>query len=348
MAFDTPRYSLRQRVLVDFGYGAVGTTTSSTDTTSLLDTSRVERNDYWQGADALIRTGSDANVGVNRRVTDSISGDLTTVAFPANIATGVEYELWDWYNLAQVNNAIDEAIRRAMARHWMLMMWDGLVIVANQYDYALPTPIPSQTITIDAGSDVNTLRDSVLTQANDYFNGARVVALTGTAANLGAVRNVTDFLAATDDLQLDIDLPAAPSAGDTYNLVRPKFDYIYYVEYIPSGATLPIPVPDRDWSIVWRGNPFIRFNAQTMPSVGSTVRIYGYRKPLVPSHDQHPIEVPDDYALNFVHWQLLRSRPRKADYQLDNVELMKREAWDMAEKALIKDAIKKMAGAKRV
>lgn len=348
MAYDTARYLLRQRVLNDFGYGITGTTTSGTDSSSLLDTNRVERDDYWQGADVLLRPGSGANDGIDRRVTDSTSGDLTTVAFPATIATSTPYELWDWYNLTQVNNAIDEAIRRAMSRHWIPMMWDGLAIVANTYDYALPTPVEAQTITIDASSTTTALRDAALTQANDFFNGARVVALSGTAGNLGQVRNVTDFLAATDDLVLDHALPATPAAGDTYNLVRPQFDYIYYIEYIPSGATQPVEVPDRDWSIVQRGFPYIRFNDRNMPSVDSTVRIYGIRKPLVPTADYHPIEVPDDYALNFVHWQLLRSRPRKSEYTMDNIEMMKREAWEMAEKALMKESIKKMSGSKRV
>lgn len=346
--YDTPRYTLRQRLLQAFSYGLVSTTTSSTNSTSINDTARAEVASAWFGSEALIRNGSDANVGISRRVTASATSLLTTAAFPATVASGVEYELAEWYSFNQLNDAIRDAVERSWGLHWISMLWNGLTIVAGTYDYALPSLIEGQTITIDAGSTTSTLRDAALTQADDYWNGARVVALSGTAGNLGLVRTVTDFAAATDDLTLDHILPATPAAADTYHLIRPAMDYVFYVEYIPSGATLPIPISDRDWSIVNMGGPYIRFNPSSIPPTSSVVRIFGLRKPIIPTADYHPIEVPDDYAINQANWQLLRSRPRKDTYQLDNVEMLKRESWDKAQKDLLREGYRKPAGAKRV
>ena len=338
--------SIRQRVELEFDDGVQGTTTSLGTTTTALDTSRVETTDYWRGGELLQLEGADD--GLARRVTASTTGTgLTTAAFPNAVPDDTDYELVFNFNLTQYNNAIYEAVRRARSLHWIPWWWDGLVIVADTYDYDLPFR-DSRVITIDVSSDVNTLLDSALTQPADYWNGSRVVGLSGTAGNLGVVRYVEDFNATTDALELHQDLPATPAAADTYQLTRFKPARLVYVEYIPSGGTLPQQVDFRNWTVVSRPHPMIRFQAGTMPPVDSTVRIYGYREPEVPSNDYHPVEVPEDYAVNQAYWQLLRSRPRRPDFLLDANDANKREAWDKATLDLNRGRTKVPAQNKRV
>ena len=70
--------------------------------------------------------------------------------------------------------------------------------------------------------------------------------------------------------------------------------------------------------------------------------------PEEPSHDQHPVEVPYDFAVNMTRWQMLRSRPRRQDLKLDNDEQNKREAFDEAMTALSKGRYQRPAYAKKV
>jgi len=72
--------------------------------------------------------------------------------------------------------------------------------------------------TADAGA-ATTLDDAILTQANDYWNGARliIVTTTDTFAPQGETSVVTDFDAAADRLTFDT-LTAVIDAGDTYTI----------------------------------------------------------------------------------------------------------------------------------
>ena len=329
--YETTRRAIRQRVETLIGDGEQGTLTSAASATAMTDTARVENTDFWRGADLyLYNTTSALNEGIARRVTAQTSaGAFTTGAFPATPTAGDSYELVFKFTLAQYNAAIDEAIRRSQGLHWVPWQYDGLVIAASTYDYDLPVE-EEQTITVDAGGTTTTLIDAALTQAADYWNGSRVVGRSGTAGNLGQVREVTAFSATLDTLTLGTALPSTPAAGDTFRLSKYLPERIYFVEYLPSGATSPIAMADRDWQIVWRGRPVIRFLPGHVPPVSSTVRIYGLREPKVPVHDLDPIEVPDNFAVNFAYWQMLRSRPRKADYKLDADDELKKEAFATA------------------
>ncbi len=73
--------------------------------------------------------------------------------------------------------------------------------------------------TADAGSSDVKIIDAALTQANDYWNLARLI-ITDTTDDLapkGETAVITDFLAATDELQFAA-LTAAIEAGDTYTI----------------------------------------------------------------------------------------------------------------------------------
>lgn len=74
--------------------------------------------------------------------------------------------------------------------------------------------------TADAGGDVNTIIDAVLTQADDYWNYA-LVTITDTTDNLapiGETAYVLDFASATDEITLASNLTAGVDAGDTYTV----------------------------------------------------------------------------------------------------------------------------------
>jgi len=73
--------------------------------------------------------------------------------------------------------------------------------------------------TADAGSSYGLIRDAELTQANDYWNGALVtITGAGAAPPEGETAIVVDFIAATNDLILDIPFTAAVAAADTYTV----------------------------------------------------------------------------------------------------------------------------------
>ncbi len=76
-----------------------------------------------------------------------------------------------------------------------------------------------ETSTADAGSTDVKIIDAALTQADDYWNGARliIVTTTDTFAPQGETAIITDFLQATDELQFAA-LTAAVDAGDTFTI----------------------------------------------------------------------------------------------------------------------------------
>ncbi len=73
--------------------------------------------------------------------------------------------------------------------------------------------------TVDAGSDANTIIDAALTQANDYWNFARVTILTTTdnLAPKGETSVITDFIDASDELAFTA-LTDTVDVGDTYRV----------------------------------------------------------------------------------------------------------------------------------
>ena len=344
---ETPRYTTRNNLAVDFDDGLRSTTTSAGTTTTIVDTARVERDSHWKGAEAAFLDGT--LIGVTARVTASVAtGTLTIPTQSGAPGSGASYDLFKNFSIRQYNDAIDLAIQRAQGIHWIPMLWDGLVIVANQYDYALPVRT-RLTITLAASGSTTLILDSTaLTHADNYWKGARVVGRTGTAGNLGQVRNVISSDSSDTQVTLDYALPSSPASGDTYDILLPSMRYIYHVEYLPTGAITPVAISLRDYSIVPRHIPYIRFHANHTPPVGSTVRIFGLRYPEPPAHDRDPIEVPDDYCLNLARWQLLRSRPQREELKLDSDGVNKREAWEKSQLDLQRNALRKPATAKRV
>jgi hypothetical protein len=98
------------------------------------------------------------------------------------------------------------------------------------------------------GAGFDTTIDASLTQANDYWNGCYIKFLTCTnAANVGIIREITDFDAASDTLTHDA-FPARTENGDTFllsawqliedgqTLSTPSEQYGDYVRVTASGS----------------------------------------------------------------------------------------------------------------
>lgn len=337
-------YALRRRLADLYRDGVSGTTTSSVDTTSLLDTSRAEVADAWNGGEVTLGNLLTANAWVSRRVTDSIVGDLTTAAFPATIATSSPYEILMRFSKGQYDEAIKLGVEFAKNEHWVEWLWDTLAVANSTYDYAIPMEHEITSITADAGSSTTLLVDAALTQANDYWNYARVVGLSG--ANAGLTNFPTDWTLSTNTLTFANAWPNTISAGDTFHIIRFRPSYLTMVEYIPNGGTIPIVLDHRDWDIVWRGQPYLRFHR--VPPLSSTVRVYGVREPLSPAHDMHPVEVPADGALNYARWKLQMSAGRRPDIKLDDDNTSRPELFRAAQLALSRHRYQRSAFAKKV
>ena len=338
------QYAVRRRLADLHRDGVSGTTTSGTDATSLLDTARGEVATSWPGAEVIIGNVASANAWVARRAVSGIAGDITVAAFPATIASASPYEILQRYTKNQYLEAVKAAVEFAKNEHWVPWLWDTLIPVASTYDYAIPAADEISTITIDAGSTTAALVDAATTNPNDYWNGARMIGLTG--ANAGEINTVSDWTLATNIFAFSEVWPFAVAAGDTFTVIRTWPAYIEMVEYIPSGSTYPITLAHRDWDVIWRGVPYLRFHRT--PPISSTVRVYGVREPLLPSHDMHPVEAPPDVVLNYARYKLQISSPRRADLKLDDDATGRPELFRAAQLALSRHAYHRSAFGKRV
>ena len=113
----------RQQLRVSIGYALgklfEGTTTSSTDAWSVLDTSLRGGNDEHNGS--WVVATSVPNAGEIRQVSDSASEDITvTPAFGDTVPSGMTYELWDRaFPPAAIHEFINLAISDATGRFYV-------------------------------------------------------------------------------------------------------------------------------------------------------------------------------------------------------------------------------------
>ena len=196
----------------------------------------------------------------------------------------------------------------------------------NSYDHTVdgalitryePVAIVLDTLfegTADAGGSTTQLIDAELTQANDYWNLAKLIILTttDTFAPQGETVVITDFLAATDEL-LFAALTAGIDAGDTYSVAF---------------GTLPDEeVAGNDARITWGVNPTgvamtldsMVSAAQPIPGVDADT---GTRDILPPAGGSDWFVEPD------VSGTLLTSPIRPFVTMLsDTTDLSERQAW---------------------
>jgi hypothetical protein len=282
---------------------------------------------------------------VVKLVSDSAIGSLTTAAFAGAPGTGIDYEINFYFSFAQYNAAIGEAVRRARGKHFLPYYWTTLTIVEDTYDYAIP-PRHELAVTASGNGTTTTLVASALTQANDYWNGARLVQLTGD--DPGAYATVTDYVLSTTTLTFDPPFSGTTDTNNTFTLIRFLPQYLYFIEYDTDDSVIPTPLNQRDWNIIYSPAPTLRFAHGSLPPLGATVRVYGYRAPEPPTNDMHPVEVPEGYGLNLAYWQLLRSQPRRPEFKLNNDLQNKQDAWDKAQIDLSRERTMRLAWAKKV
>jgi hypothetical protein len=84
----------------DVIYGlATGTADAGSNATTTVDAERTEvANDYWNGC--LIKFLTGTNAGLEREITDFVTGTITHVAFPAVVDAGDTYTLGYWSRVA--------------------------------------------------------------------------------------------------------------------------------------------------------------------------------------------------------------------------------------------------------
>lgn len=117
------------------GLATSGTTTSLSDTTTLIQPTDIWNNDY-------LRILSGANSGLERLIDSFTSPTLTFDALPVAVAAGVSYEVGPLQR-ADIVMAVQGAIDRA-GTNWMKVVDDdtGTFSVGVQ-DYALPADLVS-------------------------------------------------------------------------------------------------------------------------------------------------------------------------------------------------------------
>ena len=111
------RLQIRQSIGRNIGNVIVSEATSTVDTTSLIDTLELSEyaDDDLIGRQVMIYDAAGSIVdGEVSKVTDNAgsTGDATCNAFTASIADGDKYEMWDVFKIADVNDAIDQAIEK--------------------------------------------------------------------------------------------------------------------------------------------------------------------------------------------------------------------------------------------
>ena len=139
-------------------------------------------------------------------VTFGITVDVATVTIPLAGAT-VPGNGNNW--ILNLNNATPYMEYYKHTVGGVLIAWYQPINIVNN---------TGEAGTADGGS-TTTLDDAILTQANDYWNGARLVIVTTTdsLAPEGESAVVTDFVAANDRLVFDA-LTVTVDAGDTYTV----------------------------------------------------------------------------------------------------------------------------------
>ena len=120
------------------------------------------------------------------------------------------YRVWAWDTNSGYSDGYSEDLETTPVGDLYLRLWYQPSTIITDTGFAG---------TADAGSSNVKIIDAELTQADDYWNLARLIIVTTDdhLAPEGETAVITDFLAATDELQFAA-LGAAVEAGDTYTI----------------------------------------------------------------------------------------------------------------------------------
>lgn len=147
MAFT--RKDLRQRIgSAEFCADTIVSTTSTTgSTTTAVDTSQKQPDDFFNSAQIVFVSGTAGNIGLSRYITDWVQSTSTFTLDRAVTSTGSGdgYEVHNVFSYSDKNDAIKGAMRAGQTR-WARRLEDtSLAFIVNTYTYSLA----SLTVPID-------------------------------------------------------------------------------------------------------------------------------------------------------------------------------------------------------
>ena len=119
-----------------------GTTTSAGSSTTFVDTSRPESDDYFNSLNASIYLKSGSYAGSTRAITDWVASTYTGTFAPAlagNSGSGVTYSIHSRFPRAEVVQAINDAIDQVAEEALFWKVDESVTLTAGTYEYALPT-----------------------------------------------------------------------------------------------------------------------------------------------------------------------------------------------------------------
>jgi hypothetical protein len=310
------RRTVRQKMLNFLRAGTTGTTTAvGDDAEEIKDTNRIEAEDYWKGAE--VHVTSNTEEGNTALVSSNLPqpGELhLEPPFGTAVGNAVTYEIFHrtGWKKHEFDDAIDAALNWARER-FLIPHFYEFTMAASTYEYDLPfSEILAKAAT---GGTTTTAIDTVnLTQDDDHWNGSvfLITADTGTAANVGEVRIVKDFVASTDTLTLNYALPGAVTTGTTYRLIKYTFAYIHRIYRLDSTGEWLETAGGRDgWSLVPGLYPRLWIDAGAVEA--DLHKVVGQRFPGAVNVDLDIIEVPFNVLRPYIEYYLREQRAIAGD-----------------------------------
>lgn len=219
--------------------------------TTLVDTSQKQPDDFFNSAQVVMVSGTSANIGLSRYVTDWVQSTSTYTldrALTSSTATSDGYEVHNVFSYSDKNDAIKGAMRAGQTR-WARRQEDtSLAFIVNTYTYSLA----SLSVPIDPDLGI----DKVM-----YDTG-----VTGTGVPYATLDDDLWELR-VDDTTYTLQVHDVPRVGATIRLVyrvRPSVladdttsvvpDSPAFFNYICAKATAllfrarALIVPEQDWA----------------------------------------------------------------------------------------------------
>lgn len=347
------RQEARQQLALTMGDTGVGLVTEVTTAagnaggTTVICAGLTQQNDYWNGGQVIPYSGT--YKGYSRRITDwvlSTTYTLTTVAFGGIIASGVSIEVLLSHVYAEYNAAFDRAIRYARNKTRFLQAYvnEALTLEASTYEYVIPR---GKVVSGTAGatSTTTTLVNTSLTQADDYWIGAKLTITGGT--NAGKYRYVTGSDQSDTNITFDA-FDAAIDSTSTFYLERFEPVYLYRVEYEDTDGDW-LEVEPHHWSIVRRGtSPLLRISHLAVGAYASQkIRLLGQRQPALLVNEMDECEVDEEYLMVYAEQILRGGVARRRDLDVEDNRARRLEGRQEAELILQNDSTVPFPGSRR-
>jgi hypothetical protein len=346
------RQEARQELALTMGDTGVGLVTEVTTSagnaggTTVICTGLTQQNDYWNGGQVIPYSGTYA--GYSRRITDWVlsTNTLTTVAFGGTIANGVNIEVLLSHVYAEYNGAFDRAIRYARNKTRFLQSYvnESLTLDASTYEYVIPR---GKVVSGTAGatSTTTTLVNTGLTQADNYWIGAKLTITGGT--NAGKYRYITDSDQSDTSVTFDA-FDTAIDATSTFYLERFEPVYLYRVEYEDTDGDW-LQVEPQHWAVIRRGSsPVIRFTHNAVGAYADQrIRLLGQRLPALFVNEMDECEVDEEYLMVYAEQILRGAVARRRDLDVEDNRARRLELRQEAELILQNDPTVPFPGARR-